>query len=171
MACYVYTALYSILWLKDWLFQVVLICLNYSRQDVNSFFLNFKVEGETKRISAGAKGVLLHGAWHPVTNWGFLPLKDGRFLAAMAVLVDLTQIKHNVGVLILARWVCERGSCSCHRGRSAMCTVCVFPYVCVCVWPQKDLPGCSKKDPSASRAGPSLPSFPLPSPHTLQTST
>lgn len=79
----------------------------------------------------------------------------------MAVLMD--QIKHNVGVLILARCVCGRGSCSCHRG----CAQYVSIYVCVTT---EGSPWLQLK--RILQQGGDLPSKPsASSPHTLQTST
>lgn len=70
------------------------------------------------------------------------------------------------------RWVCERGSCSCHRGRRAMCTVCAFPYVCVCVCDRRRSPWLHLKW-ILQRGDPPFQAFRFLAPHppTLQPST
>lgn len=70
------------------------------------------------------------------------------------------------------RWVCERGSCSCHRGRRAMCTVCAFPYVCVCVCDRRRSPWLHLKW-ILQRGDPPFQAFRFLTPHppTLQPST
>lgn len=71
----------------------------------------------------------------------------------MAALVDPTRIKHNVGVLILARCVCERGSCSCHGGEEQCAR---YVSICVCVRDRRRISlAAAKKDPSAGGTLPS----------------
>lgn len=81
-----------------------------------------------------AKGVVLHEAWPHFFLWAALeliPLKHWWFLASTAPLVDLAQIKHNVGVLILARVCVKEEAAPVTRGEE-QCVQYVFPYACIC---------------------------------------
>lgn len=112
------------------------------------------------RWSTGAKGAVFHKAWPALfsanKNSDTIPQKESGLLASTVALVNLAQIKHSVGVLILA---------------------------CLCVWKRKLLLSPGEKSDARSvcvcenierspwlwlkgsfTGGASLPSFPLPPP-------
>lgn len=63
--------------------------------------------------------------------FGLIRLKHWWSLASMAPLVDLTQIKHSVGVLILARVCVKEEAAPVTRGEGQRVQY-VFPYACMC---------------------------------------
>ena len=115
--------------------------------------------------SAGAGGVVLHEAWHPavfsLTNWEFSDSESWK-IGACGPDADQTQC----GRIDIGPAECVKEEAAPVTGGEEQCVQYACFHMCVCVC---DRLAASKKDPSAR--GPSLPSFPLPRPHTLQTST
>lgn len=95
-----------------------------------------------------------------------IPLKQGRIPSFNGSSCGPNADQTQCGRIDIGPCVCERGSCSCHQGRRAACTVCVS--ICVC----ETAEGSPWLQLNGSFSGGTLPSkLSASSPHTLQTST